>query len=79
MHDCCGSYYAPEAADSPAPATAIMFLEFASTSLNTAMSDEGEVRFRLIVCRLRDCGMRLNTFAVLAPIGSELKTYPERD
>lgn len=57
-----------------------MFLEFASTSLNAAMSDEGELRFLLIVCRLKDCGMRLDILAVLAPIGSELKTYyPERD
>lgn len=57
---CCDTYYAPEAADSPAPATAIMFLELASTSLNTAISDEGEVSIRLIVCRLRDYGLRLN-------------------
>lgn len=57
-----------------------MFLEFASTSLNAAMSDEGELRFLLIVYRLKDCGMRLDILAVLAPIGSELKTYyPERD
>lgn len=55
---CCDIYYAPEAADSPAPATAIMFLEFASTSLNATISDEGEVNFRLIVCRLRDYGLR---------------------